>query len=182
MSEAGWPHGDNASSLCLKISSGTFKALVPATVVSTRPPLVLPRFSQPICFIVEATSSSATLQGRDFAQSCPPLDDKIESALDQQRLNNFRYPASDSQVSIARSIQTVPRSPTQEFYSAPATPVPAYDEPSSQSSSPTTLPVADEEKCKDKVVVECHNSGAPPPASVDQPFGRIRALCQPYMW
>ncbi|KAI1790209.1 hypothetical protein LXA43DRAFT_1017884 [Ganoderma leucocontextum] len=131
-------------------------------------------------------SSSSTLQEsheREPGQAYPPLDDKIHSAPDQRRLNNFIFPTLDSWTSISRSIRTMARSPTQEFYSAPATPIPDYDEStSSRSSSPTTLPGADEDKCEVGAAGECQVHGVPLPASVDHPFGRMRAICKPCMW
>ncbi|KAM5539382.1 hypothetical protein V8D89_006834 [Ganoderma adspersum] len=146
----------------------------------------LERNFQRDCPSGELVSSSSTLQGyheRDIGQARPPLDDKINSTLDQRCLTNFTYPTSDSWTSISHSIQTVPRSPTQEFYSAPATPVPGHDgSTSSYSSSPTTLPGTDEEKKSEGgVTTNSQDSGIPPPASVDQPFGRVRAVCKPCM-
>ena len=98
-------------------------------------------------------------------------------------MTNFRYPTSGSWTSIAHSIQAIPRSPTQEFYSAPATPVLGHnDSTSSYSSSSSTLSGTDEEQSEGEATSNSQDSGIPqPPASVDQPFGRAGPVCKPCM-
>ncbi|PIL22686.1 hypothetical protein GSI_15379 [Ganoderma sinense ZZ0214-1] len=140
----------------------------------------LERNFQRSCPSGELASSSSTLQ---IGQAHLTLDDKTKPASDRTRLTNFRYPTSGSWTSISRSIHTVPRSPTQDFYSASGTSVPGPDGPtSSYSSSPITLPGAyEEKKCEVETAANRQDSEVSSPVSGDQPFGRVRAICKPCM-